>query len=101
MLPYDAAYEPSITAMAGRKIKKDSWTVTPPSRQSITLDLPPSCIDFCNFNPRSCVVGTYYLEPQPSSDTTPLLDTDGRIDTPVQDRRGSLTLFRFSATDEL
>ena len=70
-------------------------------RESIILDLPPSCIDFCYYNPRSCVVGTYYLEPQPDSHTTPLQQKDDQIERPVQDRRGSLTLFKFTATDEL
>lgn len=75
--------------------------VSPPSRQTIILDLPPSCIDFCYYNPGSCVVGTYYLEPGPISHTTPLQQQDDQIETPVQNRRGSLTLFKFSATDEL
>ena len=67
-----------------------------PCREETTLDLPPSCIDFSYFHPRSFVVGTYYLEePQPSGHTTPSQQDDDGIERPVQERRGSLTLFRF------
>lgn len=32
------------------------------STQSMVLDLPPSCIEFCPSHPSFFVVGTYYLE---------------------------------------
>lgn len=32
------------------------------STQSMVLDLPPSCIEFCPSCPSYFVVGTYYLE---------------------------------------
>ena len=73
-----------------------------PCREDITLDLPPCCIDFSHLHPRSFVVGTYYLEePQPSSQTTPSQQNDDRVQSSVQDRRGSLTLFRFGDNNEL
>ena len=99
MLPFDAEYKPPITVMDD--IDTELLVASPPSRESIILDLPPSCIDFSYYHPRSFVVGTYYLEPQPSSHTTPSQQNDDQVERPVQDRRGSLTLFRLSVTNEL
>ena len=100
MLPFDAAYKPPITVMDDG-LDTDLLVASPPSRETIVLDLPPSCIDFSWHHPSSFVVGTYYLEPQLNSHTTPSQQRSDQIERPVQDRRGSLTLFRFSATDEL
>lgn len=35
---------------------------------SLTLDLPPSCIEFSRVYPEYFVIGTYFLEQQKSSD---------------------------------
>ena len=99
MLPFDAAYKPPIAVMDGHDT--ELLVASPPCRESIILDLPPSCIDFSHQHPCTFVVGTYYLEPQPSSHTTPSQQNGDQVQRPVQDRRGSLTLFRFSATNGL
>ena len=100
MLPFDPGYKPPpVTAMAVRDT--ELLVATPPCRESITLDLPPSCLDFSYYHPCSFVVGTYYLEPQPSGHTTPSQQSHDQIGRPVQERRGSLTLFRFDGSYEL
>lgn len=68
----------------------DTGAIPIPSDHSITLDLPPSCIEFSTLHnhPDCFVVGTYYLEPEDSS----IQQKDDQIRT-VQDRRGSLMLF--------
>jgi diphthamide biosynthesis protein 7 len=56
--------------------------------QSITLDLPPSCIEFCPNDPQYAVVGTYNLEKegnQPSEE-----DEQPKS----QQRNGSLILIK-------
>lgn len=72
------------------------------SRQSLILDLPPSCVEFCPAHPRYFVVGTYDLQkdepdantntPEPSSDQS-LQCEDSQTDQHKQTRRGSLVLF--------
>lgn len=98
-VPYEAEYKPPVTVM--EDLDTELLAAVPSSQQVIELDLPPSCISFDYQNPLSCVVGTYYLEPQTTSDTTPTQQKDDQIERPVQNRRGSLTLFRFSASGEL
>lgn len=72
------------------------------STQTLTLDLPPSCIAFCPAQSDLFVVGTYFLHPQakPSPNSGAV---DGAVDAddekeddnrPVEAKRtGSLILF--------
>lgn len=69
------------------------------SKFSTVLDLPPSCIESSPFHPECFIVGTYYLEPESASDTTSLQQKDPQLERPVQNRRGSLTLFRMDKLD--
>lgn len=61
---------------------------------SQTLDLPPSCLEFCPEHPDYAVVGTYNLqkeEPEPTTnDTDSPKVTDGNK---TQSRNGSLIVF--------
>ncbi|KAI9825311.1 MAG: hypothetical protein M1819_000557 [Sarea resinae] len=69
------------------------------SSQSLVLDLPPSCLEFCPADPRYFVVGTYYLEnPEGASKVAEDLAENGdktsHPEKKPQHRRGSLVLFR-------
>nr|POE74348.1 diphthine methyltransferase [Quercus suber] len=69
------------------------------SIKTLTLDLPPSCLQFCPSEPEYFVIGTYYLHqndgaedegnPTPSISTTP------------QRRSGSLIVYRLDGDDIL
>ncbi|KAK2003063.1 hypothetical protein LX36DRAFT_697152 [Colletotrichum falcatum] len=63
------------------------------SKQSLVLDLPPSCIEFCPLHPTYFVVGTYNLvkdeEPPNESD-----DAGSSVANKTQNRNGSLLVFR-------
>lgn len=66
------------------------------STQSMVLDLPPSCIEFCPSHPSFFVVGTYYLEKAEEAD---LPKNDGEDSseaktTQPQSRNGSIIVFR-------
>ncbi|KAG5948748.1 hypothetical protein E4U53_006165 [Claviceps sorghi] len=72
------------------------------STAHLTLDLPPSCVQFCPENPGLFVVGTYNLDKDSASARTEFTDftaaegfpqqEDGAINVP-QSRNGSLLLF--------
>lgn len=72
------------------------------STQSMVLDLPPSCIEFCPSHPSFFVVGTYYLEK--TDEGAQPNDGDGDGDegrelsetkaTQPQSRNGSIIVFR-------
>ncbi|KAK1753476.1 hypothetical protein QBC47DRAFT_386484 [Echria macrotheca] len=66
------------------------------SMQSLRLDLPPSCVEFCPADPAYFLVGTYNLEKSES-----LAPEDGEADGPklesqvqTQSRNGSLIVFQ-------
>lgn len=63
------------------------------SHHSMTLDLPPSCIEFSPLHSDCFVVGTYYLEPESGARHTISTQGDDQTRVPVQDRTGSLMLF--------
>ena len=63
----------------------DDKVQTIKSFTSTILELPPSCLEFCWAFPAFFVVGTYYLESH---------DRHYQSERPVQERRGSLLLFR-------
>lgn len=67
------------------------------SIQSLILDLPPSCIEFCPEAPDYFVVGTYFLEKKEQDESAAAELDDGEDDdTPkkAQKRSGSLILFQ-------
>lgn len=90
------SYRPELSKMSGSGGESTSST------QSMILDLPPSCIEFCPAYPDLFVVGTYNLEKSEQTDTA---EDEGRIDEEEnleasgtskqpQSRNGSLILFQ-------
>jgi diphthamide biosynthesis protein 7 len=74
------------------------------SVQSLILDLPPSCIEFCPVARDYFVVGTYFLEKKEQdagvADATE--DEEGQIqnvDKKPQTRTGSLILFKIEGDE--
>ena len=75
------------------------------SRQSLTLDLPPSCIEFCPAHPDYFVVGTYNLQKTdeaPSAEGEEAGSDDDDLQTaeatpPSQNRNGILVVFQLAA----
>ena len=57
--------------------------------KTITLDLPPSCVEFCPNDPRYAIVGTYNLEKEEGGPPT---EEDGKQKS--QQRNGSLILIK-------
>ncbi|KAI1371019.1 hypothetical protein F4677DRAFT_436932 [Hypoxylon crocopeplum] len=70
--------------------------------RSLTLDLPPSCIEFCPSHPDYFVVGTYNLhkEDEPDADI-PIGDDEQQTRKHSQTRNGSLVLFKLSGSSEI
>jgi diphthine methyl ester acylhydrolase len=74
------------------------------SRQSLILDLPPSCVEFCLAHPSFFVVGTYNLvkEEQATDSANPADDENDQDDVgdeqqgskKLQNRNGSLVVFQ-------
>jgi diphthamide biosynthesis protein 7 len=69
------------------------------SIQSIILDLPPSCIEFCPVARDYFVVGTYFLEKKEQDAGVEAATEDEEeksedVDTKTQTRTGSLVLFK-------
>ncbi|KAI0880949.1 WD40-repeat-containing domain protein [Annulohypoxylon maeteangense] len=75
-----------------------------PPLRSLTLDLPPSCIEFCPGQPEYFVVGTYNLQ-RGSEDPGTVAgvdeETDQQATKSVQTRDGSLILFKLTGADEI
>jgi diphthamide biosynthesis protein 7 len=65
--------------------------------QSITLDLPPSCIEFCPTDPQYAVVGTYNLEKEEGDQPFEPTEEDGQPKS--QQRNGSLILIKFNGDE--
>jgi diphthamide biosynthesis protein 7 len=66
------------------------------STQSLILDLPPSCIEFCPVARDYFVVGTYFLEKK-EQDAAAANDEEEKsedVDKEPQTRTGSLILFK-------
>ncbi|KEQ99472.1 hypothetical protein AUEXF2481DRAFT_972 [Aureobasidium subglaciale EXF-2481] len=78
-------------------------TVT--SIQSLILDLPPSCIEFCPAAHDYFIVGTYYLEKkEQDSSTENVVEEDDdekseEVDKKPQTRTGSLILFEIEGDE--
>lgn len=85
----------SADAMGG---KVESIT----SLRSLTLNLPPSCIEFCPSHPSFFIVGTYNLEKEevPSAEYDGVEDiVEGTGPTKKsQSRNGSLVVFQLSVS---
>jgi len=65
------------------------------SKSSITLDLPPSCVEFCPADSSVFVVGTYNLETEEASREYADAETERLPREKVpQSRNGSLVVFR-------
>ncbi|KAK8084535.1 hypothetical protein PG997_005806 [Apiospora hydei] len=77
------------------------------SRQSLTLELPPSCIEFCPASPQHFVVGTYNLQKEeaPAEEGDAGSDDDGDTTQVAtrqsQNRNGSLVVFQLDDDDEV
>jgi diphthamide biosynthesis protein 7 len=74
------------------------------SIQSLILDLPPSCIEFCPVARDYFVVGTYFLEKKEQDVDTgdAVEDEEGKgedVDKKPQTRTGSLILFKVEGDD--
>ncbi|KAI2622668.1 hypothetical protein GGS26DRAFT_567152 [Hypomontagnella submonticulosa] len=72
--------------------------------RSLTLDLPPSCIEFCPGHPDYFVVGTYNLQKEPDTEAAPIPVDEEQEQTSkksVQTRDGSLVLFRLTETSDI
>lgn len=70
--------------------------------KTLTLDLPPSCIEFCPAYPEYFVVGTYNLEkeePDTGDPATPEQDEKTQPRQQPQSRNGSLILFSSMGKD--
>lgn len=63
--------------------------------QSLTLDLPPSCVEFCPKDSQYAVIGTYNLQNQDGEETA---DGDEEGQKKAQQRNGSLILIRVSGS---
>ncbi|KAI2779344.1 hypothetical protein F4815DRAFT_473908 [Daldinia loculata] len=71
--------------------------------KSLTLDLPPSCIEFCPGHPDYFVVGTYNLQKEDNADTGVSSGDDQeqqQVKKP-QTRDGSLVLFKLLETADM
>jgi diphthamide biosynthesis protein 7 len=64
------------------------------SIQSLILDLPPSCIEFCPVAPDYFVVGTYFLEKKEQDAANDGEEESKDVDKKPQTRTGSLILFK-------
>lgn len=68
------------------------------STQSMTLDLPPSCVEFCPSHPSFFVVGTYYLEKTDEGTQNNKNDGEEELSetktAQPQSRNGSIIVFR-------
>lgn len=70
---------------------------------SMTLDLPPSCIEFCPALPDYFVVGTYNLQKEDATDGESTFEDEEKQVTNklVQNRNGSLVVFRLTDAEKM
>jgi diphthamide biosynthesis protein 7 len=64
--------------------------------QSLTLDLPPCCMEFWPLDPQYAIVGTYNLEKTEEDGSHVEEPTGSEVgeETKIQQRNGSLILLR-------
>jgi diphthamide biosynthesis protein 7 len=71
------------------------------SKQSMILDLPPSCVEFCLSHPAYFVVGTYNLEKEelPLHDGLDQEEVKEHVQSTAaaQSRNGSLLVFHLNS----
>lgn len=87
--------------MDGLAERISSIDMTISSSQSIVLDLPPSCIEFCPAHPSYFLVGTYNLQKEEGEggdvgeeDEEEESDVEKEEDKRSQNRTGSIIVFR-------
>lgn len=71
------------------------------SLQSLVLDLPPSCAEFCPAHPEYLVVGTYNLQ-KDDAEPAPAQEEDQNDDPAApkpQNRNGSLIVLKVKGDD--
>ncbi len=71
------------------------------SLQSLVLDLPPSCAEFCPAHPEYLVVGTYNLQ-KGDTEPAPAQEEDENDDSAApkpQNRNGSLIVLKVEGDD--
>ncbi|KAI0550927.1 hypothetical protein F4679DRAFT_187196 [Xylaria curta] len=68
------------------------------SSQSLILDLPPSCIEFCPAHPDYFIVGTYNLQKEEPAAAVEVSDKEVNYETvkKTQNRNGSLVVFQLA-----
>lgn len=72
-----------------------------PSRQSMVLDLPPSCIEFCPAHPSYFLVGTYNLQKEDQQQQVGD-DSSAEAKTKLpQSRNGSIIVFQLSDDEKV
>jgi diphthamide biosynthesis protein 7 len=67
------------------------------SLKSITLDLPPSCVEFWPLNPQYAIVGTYHLDRSKEDQNNAEPETEeneGSYQKKNQERNGSLIIIK-------
>ncbi|KAI8670794.1 hypothetical protein NCS57_00552200 [Fusarium keratoplasticum] len=69
------------------------------SKVSLTLDLPPSCIQFCPAHPEFFVVGTYNLQKGDTQEAQGEDDESVAAAKTPQSRNGSLLVFKLNGTE--
>lgn len=95
---------PSSEGCCGGRVNTamDAQAPIPPTR-SLTLDLPPSCMQFCPLHPAYFVVGTYNLQKDDNAGGqvhhVGSEDDSGTIAKKPQSRDGSLVVFRVDGED--
>ena len=71
------------------------------SLQSLELDLPPSCVEFCPAYPSYFVLGTYSLQATSNNEVRENADDEERDENATQQRQpqsrnGSIVVFELS-----
>lgn len=69
------------------------------SQISLTLDLPPSCIQFCRRHAEFFVVGTYNLQKDEEGQAEGHEQNDSSVTKTLQSRNGSLLVFKLDGLD--
>lgn len=69
------------------------------SKVSLTLDLPPSCIQFCPAHPEFFVVGTYNLQKDDTQEAQEEDDESAAAAKTPQSRNGSLLVFKLNGSE--
>lgn len=71
-----------------------SMDLTIASSQSMQLDLPPSCVEFCPAHPSYFLVGTYNLQKEENGDNEEQGEAEEAAGKRSQTRTGSIIVFQ-------